>query len=86
MIATLSSKGQLVLPKAVRDLAGIQTGDELDVGYVSGLIVLRKPEPLNNVRLQQILKKGHNLPQFSPDDETAVADAIARVRSRAAGK
>ena len=38
---TLSSKGQLVIPKAVRDDAHVTAGSRLEVRYVDGEIRLR---------------------------------------------
>ena len=38
---TLSSKGQLVIPKQVRTLANISAGDALQVRYLGGEIRLR---------------------------------------------
>ena len=38
---TLSSKGQLVIPKQVRTLANISAGDALQVRYLDGEIRLR---------------------------------------------
>ena len=38
---TLSSKGQLVIPKAVRDHARVEAGSLLEVRYVEGEIRLR---------------------------------------------
>ena len=38
---TLSSKGQLVIPKQVRTLANINAGDALQVRYLGGEIRLR---------------------------------------------
>jgi AbrB family looped-hinge helix DNA binding protein len=43
---TLSSKGQLVIPKGVRDDAHIAAGSRLEVQYVDGEIRLRPlPDP-----------------------------------------
>lgn len=42
--AKISSKGQLVLPKAVRDQFGLVAGSEVDVESVGETIVL-KPRP-----------------------------------------
>jgi AbrB family looped-hinge helix DNA binding protein len=42
--AKISSKGQLVLPKAVRDAHGLVAGSEVDVESVGDTIVL-KPRP-----------------------------------------
>ena len=46
MIANVSIKGQMVIPEAIREQARIKTGDQLDVGYTNGLIVLRKRREL----------------------------------------
>ena len=49
--ATLSSKGQLVIPRQVRDLAHLVAGDEFAVNYVQGEIRLR---PLNRAKTTTI--------------------------------
>jgi len=41
MIAKVSVKGQTVIPEAIREQARIKPGDQLDVGYSGGLIVMR---------------------------------------------
>jgi AbrB family looped-hinge helix DNA binding protein len=38
---TLSSKGQVVIPKALRDRLGLRAGDVLDVEEVDGAVLLR---------------------------------------------
>jgi AbrB family looped-hinge helix DNA binding protein len=86
MLTKLSTKGQTVLPKAIREMARLEAGDELEVGYSGGMIVLRKPEPLNTARVRHLLKEGRKLPEITAGDEAAVADAIARVRRRASRK
>jgi AbrB family looped-hinge helix DNA binding protein len=47
MIATLTSKGQLTLPKAVRDKLGLRSGDRLDCVVKDGglieIIPLKRP-------------------------------------------
>lgn len=83
MLTKLSSKGQMVLPKAVRQMARLDVGDELEVGYSGGMIVLRKPEPLNAARVRRLLKEGRKLPEITAEDEAAVAEAVTRVRRRA---
>ena len=49
--ATLSSKGQLVIPRQVRALAHLVAGDEFTVKYVQGEIRLR---PLNRANATAI--------------------------------
>lgn len=83
MLTKLSSKGQMVLPKAIREMARIEAGDTLEVGYVGGMIVLRKPEPLNTAKVRCFLREGRKMPEMSTEDEAAVAGAVSRVRHRA---
>lgn len=73
----------MVLPKSIREMARLDVGDELEVGYSGGMIVLRKPEPLNATRVRRLLKEGRKLPEMAAGNETAVADAVTRVRHRA---
>ncbi|MGD0411000.1 MAG: AbrB/MazE/SpoVT family DNA-binding domain-containing protein [Verrucomicrobiota bacterium] len=80
MVARISVKGQTVIPEAIREQARLRKGDELDVGYANGLIVMRKRQPLNAGRVRQLLLAGSQLPGMTADDETAVALAIEHVR------
>jgi AbrB family looped-hinge helix DNA binding protein len=82
MIARVSVKGQTVIPEAVREQARIEAGDELDVGYTNGLIVLRKRQRLTPARVLSLLLAGRELPEMTPADETAVARAVQQVRRR----
>lgn len=83
MLTKISSKGQTVLPKAIREMARIEAGDELEVGYSGGMIVLRKPEPMDTRRVRKLLKEGRRLPELDDEGAASVADAIDRVRHRA---
>jgi AbrB family looped-hinge helix DNA binding protein len=80
MVAKISVKGQTVIPEAIREQARIRKGDEMDVGYVNGLIVMRKRQPMNAARVRKLLLAGSRLPEMTAADETAVARAIQRVR------
>jgi len=82
MIAKVSVKGQMVIPEAVREQARIRPGDEVDIGYASGLVVLRKRHPLTPARIRSLLLAGTELPEGSPKREAAVAHAIQQVRRR----
>jgi AbrB family looped-hinge helix DNA binding protein len=85
MIAKVSVKGQTVIPEAIREQARIKTGDELDVGYTNGLIVLRKRRALTPARVRSLLLAGRELPEITSADETAVARAVQQVRSHVKG-
>lgn len=82
MIATVSVKGQTVIPEAIREMARIKAGDQLDVGYAGGLIVMRKRQVLTPARVRSLLLSGRGLPEMTAKDETAVAAAVQRVRRR----
>lgn len=82
MIAKVSVKGQTVIPEAIREQARIKAGDELDVGYANGLIVMRKRRALTPSRVRSLILAGRELPELTAAAETAVSQAIERVRSR----
>jgi AbrB family looped-hinge helix DNA binding protein len=82
MIAKVSVKGQMVIPEGIRDQARIKSGDELEVGFFNGLIVLRKHRPLTPSRVRALLLAGRDLPDITARDEGAVFQAIERVRNR----
>ena len=82
MIAKVSVKGQTVIPEAIRDQARIKAGDQLDVGYANGLIVMRKRKALTPSRVRSLILAGRELPEMTSADEIAVDQTILRVRSR----
>ncbi len=82
MIAKVSVKGQMVIPEGIRDQARIKSGDELEVGFFNGLIVLRKRRPLTPARVRSLLLAGRELPEMSPRDEATAFQAIDRIRNR----
>ena len=82
MIAKVSVKGQTVIPEAIREQARIKAGDQLDVGYANGLIVMRKRRALTPARVRSLILAGRELPEMTSRDEADVTRAIERVRSR----
>ncbi|HZL13244.1 MAG TPA: AbrB/MazE/SpoVT family DNA-binding domain-containing protein [Verrucomicrobiae bacterium] len=82
MIAKVSVKGQTVIPQSVREQARIKTGDELDVGYANGLIVMRKRRALTPARVRSLILSGRELPEITSRDENIVSNTIQKVRSR----
>ena len=83
MLTKVSSKGQTVIPLAIREQAGIQAGDEMDVGLSGGLIVLRKRKALTAERVRKMLRQGKSLPEMTESNEDEVAMALERIRRRA---
>jgi AbrB family looped-hinge helix DNA binding protein len=82
MIATLSTKGQTVIPESIREAARLRAGDTLDVGYAHGMIILRKRVPLTPAKIRALLQSGKSLPAQTEADEAEVLDAVRRVRAR----
>ena len=82
MIAKVSVMGQTVIPETIREQARIKTGDQLDVGYAHGLIVMRKRKPLTPSRVRSLILAGRELPEMTSADEAAVNRTVERVRRR----
>lgn len=71
--ATITSKGQITIPKAIRDLLGVKAGDRLVfVQRAAGEVVV-EAETLDVTSLRGILK--HDGPAVSVEEMNA---AIAR--------
>jgi AbrB family looped-hinge helix DNA binding protein len=80
---TLSSKGQLVIPKALRDQANWSVGDQLQVVYANDEIRLRRIEPLSKVTsLDAVAGRLHRPGQTSLSDEEIKSRTLARLRAK----
>ena len=77
MEATVAERGQITLPKAVRDALGLTKGTQLKVELDGGRIILRK-----NVddALSRMRGKYRLVPEYANSDE-----ALRAVRGRAPG-
>jgi AbrB family looped-hinge helix DNA binding protein len=77
MEATVAERGQITLPKAVRDALGLTKGSKLKVELIDGRIVLRKnvDDAISRLRGRFKLAEG-----FKSTDE-----AMRAVRGRAPG-
>jgi AbrB family looped-hinge helix DNA binding protein len=82
VITSLSTKGQAVIPEAIRDQARLRPGDKLEVGYVNGLVILRKRVALTPAKARALILSGRDLPVATENDEADVQDAIDTVRRR----
>ncbi|WP_439545105.1 AbrB/MazE/SpoVT family DNA-binding domain-containing protein [Sandarakinorhabdus sp.] len=77
-IATLSSKGQLVLPKSVRDRHGWKVGDRFQVIETAGALVLRAiPAATSGPSANMIFAEIDAIVAAAQPFETADADAMA---------
>ncbi len=75
-ITTLTSKGQLTLPKAVRDKLHLRTGDRLWVEVTQDGRVLLEPATVDVLELKGMLPK--------PAKPLGLADMERVIRKRAA--
>ena len=71
-LATLTAKGQVTIPKAVRDSLGLQKGDQLSWELEDGSVRVRAVKPLDVAFLQGV-EQGLQEWQ-STEDEQAFAD------------
>lgn len=73
--ATLSVKGQIVIPKHLRETAQLSFGDELSISYVNGEIRLRPIITKQHAALSQVAGCLARPNQSMLSDE-AIKDAI----------
>lgn len=69
-IATVTSKGQITIPRVVRRLFGLQTGDALEFEVQQGKVQLRpsRPRQLSAGVLKTHLRKGWKAPTVQEMD------------------
>lgn len=80
MTARVGPKGQVVLPKDVRDKLGIRPGDEVVVEEVGGEARVRRVE--NEARLRGLLKHGDPLGELEAEHRRELERDAARKRRR----
>lgn len=72
MVSRISSKGQIILPKKIRENLGLRPGDPVAYELGEGVAILRKAEPLD-VEYHRALKE--TLSEWSsPADDEAFRD------------
>jgi AbrB family looped-hinge helix DNA binding protein len=75
----LSSKGQLIIPKGVRDRHGWREGTELEVEDRGGVVVLRRKKPWPPSRIEDVRGSArYEGPPVSVDDMKAGVDRLMR--------
>ena len=57
MTTTMTSKGQVTIPKRVRDAAGLKPGKAVDVDYVDGKVVVSPAKKLRNTEFERKLRR-----------------------------
>jgi AbrB family looped-hinge helix DNA binding protein len=76
--ATLTSKGQVTIPKAVRDLLGLEAGDQLDFVLEDGSRVVLRP----GTRAARSLKGLLHRPGRRPVSIRQMNEAIRRTHKK----
>jgi len=76
MLTTITSKGQMTLPKAVRDDLKLKPGDQIDVVKEGGRYVLR-PRNLSADDLYGILHRPGERPLAVKEMDEALSQALA---------
>lgn len=84
MITRVSSKGQTVIPAAIREQAKIRTGDELEVGCSNGMVVMRKGKAMTPERVRKLLVAGYEQPEMNEAADLAAKEAKQTARKQAA--
>jgi antitoxin PrlF len=78
--ATLTSKGQTVIPKAIRDHLGLQPGDTLDFVVQDNGDVLIRPATEDIQRLKGLLHRPGRLPVSVAEMNQAIRNRRRKVR------
>ena len=76
---TLSAKGQVVIPKEVRDAMGLKPGEKLSVRRVGRRIILEAPEaPRPRISFEEFRRRvpKHAGPPLAIEDMTVDFDAL----------
>lgn len=80
--ATLTSQGQLTLPKAIRDLLGLKPGDRVSFRVQEDQTVVVEPETVDLRSLRGALKPRRQGVTVEAMDEAVRAGAAGKVRKR----
>ncbi len=78
--ATLTTKGQLVVPKAIRDRMGIHPGDRLDFVVLDDGNVLMRPVTEDVSRLKGLLRRPGRAPVSVEEMNRIIRDRGARAK------
>jgi antitoxin PrlF len=83
--ASLTSKGQVTIPKVIRELLQVKTGDRLEF-IVDGDHVVLRPGTLDFRSLRGLLHRAGRKPISLKEMDAAVANAHAGRRKRSTRK
>jgi antitoxin PrlF len=84
MLATLTSKGQLTLPKAARDALDLKAGQRFEVVVSDAGDLMLKPQRTDALAVRGILKSPHARPLTVREMDAGItAHLLAKHRRRA---
>jgi AbrB family looped-hinge helix DNA binding protein len=79
----MSSKGQVIIPKDVRDELGWQEGDELIVERQAEGVVLKRKSPFKRTTLGEVVGiSGYKGPVVSVEEMDAAVDKMFRSKGK----
>ncbi len=85
--ATLTSKGQITIPKSVREHLNLVTGDEVDLVISEGGQVTLAPRCRGVAELFGLLRRDANGPAATVNEmDAALTEAVADDQERLAGR
>ena len=82
MNAVLTEDGKITIPHELREDAQLKPGDNVDVQFYKGTLVIRKRQPLTQEQCAALLERSRLLPKPTPEDDRVVEQAIREVRAR----
>lgn len=80
MKTTIDRAGRVVIPKAIRERAGVEPGMELEVSVDSGRIELVLPEPQGRLVYEDGLPYWESAPGTPPITLDEINEAIRAIR------
>ena len=76
MHATLTSKGQITLPKEIRDRLGLNAGSTLDFQVLEDNTITARPVEPDARRIRGLLKSPHAIPPTVKQMDEAVSKLL----------
>ena len=79
----MSSKGQVIIPKDLRDELGWREGDELVVERQAGGVVLKRKSPFKRTTIEEVVGiSGYKGPVVTVEEMDAAIDEMFRKKGK----
>jgi len=82
MLATMTTKGQITLPKAIRDKLGLKAGAKIDFELLPDGTVKLRPANLTALSIMGILKRPRQRPVSIEEMDKGIAEFLAQKHGR----